>query len=1109
MAFSHDGLYVATGGVDKTIKIWDVAEGRELRTLAGHTGGVKAVAFSPGSPAVSQDRSLIASGGNDGRIILWETASGNEVTAFAGHTGAVTSIAFSRDGRWLASGGADFKVKLWNLATRSEARRFDGHYRLITSVAFSPDGAWLASGGADEVIRLWDLSKIESSKPKNLNIEPVLLEGHTGWVRSLDFSPDGGLLASSGADGTARLWRLPKGKLHRTYTTHKTHKAQYPAAIAVAFSADGAQLVVCADDRTIKRYDAATGAELQSLSAGADLDKYETAVFSADGSWLVASSGSRTIELRRVAAGGETRMLESRVNAINAATFSPDGRWFASGNQDMTLTVWDVISGRAVARLDGAAGSVTAIAFSPDSQRLASGGKGGVITIWDVGAAREARRWTAHADGVNALLFTPDGAQLISAGVDSIIRFWDTTTWNETGRLTGQDREIRSLALSNDGKWLVSAGADQTVRLWEIATRAPARTMRGHTGVIFAVAFSADGKMIASAGADRTIRLRDAASGATTHTLTGIGASVYSVAFSPDGKLVVAGGANGEIKVWETASGNQRFNLTGHVGSVNSVCFDADGRWLVSGGEDGSARAWETGTGELAATIVSLRANYKPADPGTKKPDSENSERGVPDWLVVTPDGLFDGSASAWEQLLWRFGRSTYSAAPVELFFNEFYYPELLADVLAGKEPAPAEDISQRDRRQPKVKMSIAGAAGEIANREITVKLDISEAPPDKDRPAGSGARDVRLFRNGSLVKVWRGDVLRGQPMATFICTLPIVAGENRLTAYAFNRDSIKSADETRLVIGAESLRRQGALYLLAVGVNKYANQDFNLRYAVNDAQSFGDEMRRQQTRLSRFSNVVLVTLLDEQATKSNIVAALKRLAGSKDAPPREAPSGLDQLKQAQPEDAVIVYFAGHGMAVEDRFYLIPHDLGYAGRRDQTTEEGLRALIEHSLSDAEMEPIFEGLDAGQLLLILDACNSGQALEAEEKRRGPMNSKGLAQLAYEKGMNILTAAQSYQLAKETSRLEHGYLTYALVEAGLKRLAADYKPRDGQVMLREWLDHASEEVPRMQEERIKAETDRGLRLKLIRQPEAQRPRVFYRRESGDRQMIIARP
>ena len=79
--------------------------------------------------------------------------------------------------------------------------------------------------------------------------------------------------------------------------------------------------------------------------------------------------------------------------------------------------------------------------------------------------------------------------------------------------------------------------------------------------------------------------------------------------------------------------------------------------------------------------------------------------------------------------------------------------------------------------------------------------------------------------------------------------------------------------------------------------------------------------------------------------------------------------------------------------------------------------------------------------------MIDACNSGQALEAEEKRRGPMNSKGLAQLAYEKGMYILTAAQSYQAALEAAQLGHGLLTYALVEEGLKTPIADNEPKDG--------------------------------------------------------------
>ena len=173
-------------------------------------------------------------------------------------------------------------------------------------------------------------------------------------------------------------------------------------------------------------------------------------------------------------------------------------------------------------------------------------------------------------------------------------------------------------------------------------------------------------------------------------------------------------------------------------------------------------------------------------------------------------------------------------------------------------------------------------------------------------------------------------------------------------------------------------------------------------------------------------------------------------------------------MTQVQPEDTVIVYFAGHGTAVQNRFYLIPHDLGYAGPRTALNEAGLQAILAHSISDLDLNAVFEKVDAGQLLLVIDACNSGQALEAEEKRRGPMNSKGLAQLAYEKGMYVLTAAQSFQAALEAAKFGHGFLTYALVDEGLKQGAAD-RDQDGRIDLREWLNYAADEVPRMQEEK----------------------------------------
>ncbi|MGB8508717.1 MAG: caspase family protein, partial [Pyrinomonadaceae bacterium] len=239
----------------------------------------------------------------------------------------------------------------------------------------------------------------------------------------------------------------------------------------------------------------------------------------------------------------------------------------------------------------------------------------------------------------------------------------------------------------------------------------------------------------------------------------------------------------------------------------------------------------------------------------------------------------------------------------------------------------------------------------------------------------------------------------------------------------------------------------------------------------------------------------------DAQATKENILKAL-----------------TDLKAKVKPEDALVIYFAGHGTAQDNRFYLIPHDLGYAGARDAIDDAGLKQILSHSLSDLELQDALEGVDAGQLLMVIDACNSGQALESEEKRRGPMNSKGLAQLAYEKGMYILTAAQSYQAAQEASKFGHGFLTFALVEEGIKQSKADDEPKDGSVLVREWFNYATQRVPQMQVELMKETNGRGVKVAFVKGEEqiadpaernVQRPRVFYRREVETRPLVIAKP
>ena len=314
------------------------------------------------------------------------------------------------------------------------------------------------------------------------------------------------------------------------------------------------------------------------------------------------------------------------------------------------------------------------------------------------------------------------------------------------------------------------------------------------------------------------------------------------------------------------------------------------------------------------------------------------------------------------------------------------------------------------------------------------------------------------------------------------------------LSAYAFNRDNVKSEDATLRVSGAESLRRGGEVDVLAIGVNRYADADYNLKFAVDDARAFGEVLRQSETSLQQFDRVKVVSIYDEEATKANILSALKDLAA-----------------KAQPEDVVLIFIASHGTANQGHFYLVPHDIGYSGSRANLDSNTLQTILNHSISDRDLEQAFESLDADRLLLVLDACNSGQALEAEEKRQGPMNSKGLAQLAYEKGMYILTASQSYQAAQEASEFGHGLLTYALVEEGLEKGEADFAPKDGQIFAREWLSYASRRVPEIQFDKI--QQFRGQRsdpsfTEDTQGRGSQQPRLFYRRELEENAWVIAR-
>ena len=1133
VVFSPDSKILASGGVDNSIKLWDVASGQELMTLTGHSFGVASVAFSP-------DGKILVSGSADKTIKFWDVASGRELRTLTGHATGVRSVSFTPDGRILASGSLDRTIKFWDVASGQELRTLTGHSSWVTSVAFSPDGKILASSSRDKTIKLWEVASGRELRS---------FTGHSESVASVAFSPDGRLLASSSLDKTIKLWDLASGRELRTLSGYSLWVA------SVAFSPDSRILAISNSSNTsappIRLWDVGSGQELKTLTGHSSV--VDSLAFSHDGKILASGSADKTIKLWDVASGQELKTLTGHSSVVRSVAFSPDGKRLASNSWDKAIKLWNIASGQELRTLTGHSSVVNSVGFSPDGKILASGSGDKTIKLWDVASGRQLRTLTGHLTGVALVAFSPDG-RLASSSYD--IKLWDVASGREIRTLAGHSSGVLSLAFSPDGKILATGGFDKTIKLWDIASGQELKTLT-QKSFVNSVAFSPDGELLASSSPD--IKLWDVASGREVRTLTGQ-TGVLSVSFSPDGRQLASGGWDKMIKLWDIASGQELRTLT-HSSSVRSVAFSQDGKMLVSGSGDGKINLWDLGSGSNLASLIAL------------------DER---DWTVVTPDGLFDGSPPAWNKIIWRFNNNIFDHLPVEAFFNEFYYPGLLTDIFVSKRPKAPSDISLKDRRQVPVTLKTTGMqepSKPVASRTVTLQVQVEEAPATLDvsdkrkQLSPSGVRDVRLFRNGLLVKLWPADLFvlgekdgcklvpRSVPQSPrrSICavTVPIMAGPNNFTVYAFNYDNIKSEDARLIITGAENLRRQGTAYVLAVGVNSYANSEYDLKYAAEDAKAFGEEFRQQQLKLGRFANVEVIQLVNRDATKANILIALKRLAGSdsKSLPPG-TPTMLQGLHAAQPEDAVVVYFAGHGTAQHDQFFVVPHDLGYQGSRIQLDGSALSTILTHSISDRELEQAFEQIDAGQILFIIDACNSGQALEAEEKRRGPMNSKGLAQLAYEKGMYILTAAQSYQAALETPQRGHGYLTYALVEEGLKTSRADVDPDDGQVTVREWLDHATQRVPQLQEEdasrpeenapttqeqtvqqnpsqrvsrrqrtrqnafkRQQQESEKMRQLQREKgQPPApgaleeklvQQPRVFYRREVEPLPLIVAKP
>lgn len=1022
----------------------------ELIIRQGHTDGINMVKYAPNGR-------FVYSAGDDNAIKMWDISTGIDINTFNAHESPVKTISLSKDGQTLISGDAEGNILVWDALSGQVKTKIDAHIGAVNTAKLSIDGSMIVSGGDDALLKMWKLNgdsiatvsgfsspiknlgispdgtRIVTGGGKNNGVEVKLVDATTKKILSdaLDnVKGSGAAMAYTKAvmTGFAVIGNVAKGNIGKDMTT-----IFIMSYSNIEFTNDGNKILI--SQNLYVPFIAEKGEEEETGSASVSIielseDRNRFGEVSKPIRWSINNPRGVAVFNKDQTKVIVNEKLGIKVYDIENADFPEPGK------KEATQYVPPVVK-----EIKNIPLNTNWIALSPDYRTIVTADEKRELKLYDYSSGRKIRNLQGYVQPALAVEALPDGKHILVGTKDRNMTMWDITT-GQLAKVFDRSFNINCIDVSSDGKYLATTALNtKFLKVWNFSRGRLMRSLMNKKDALTWVKFNSDNEDIIWSMEEDGDMLQWSVQEMKSKRMKGTAATLEDKFSRGSYKVTFEG-----YQLSVTKDGSDYLKDT-QQGIITDAVFSQDARFVITTNQNGEIALYNLQNKAKALSMALINEN---------------------DFIAYTPDYYYTSSKGAGQAIAFKEDNNVLPFEQLELKYNR---PDLVAKQLGYasdklirsykaaydkriKRLGFNESTLSRSFDLPTVAVATANLPLETDQRSLQFSIQAKDQFQTLDR--------IQVYDNGVPVFGSKGIDISDKNLKEYNTTInmSLSAGLNEIRVVAINQNGQASLASTFEVQYTAAYDKPD-LYIVSIGVSSYQQSENNLAFAAKDAE----DIVRTMEGSSAYEKVHAKMLTNEMATDQNILS-IKSFLG-----------------QADVDDVVIVFIAGHGVLDESFTYYFA-----------TTNMDFSNPSSGGLSYEALEGLLDGISCRNKLLMMDTCHSGELdkdevetankqvkstgavafrstgalIKLKENSFGLKNTLELSKTLFSDmrkgtGANVVSAAGGTEYAAEGINSKNGLFTSCFIQ-GLTTRRADWN-RDRIYSVSEIRDYISEQVIRI--------------------------------------------